>query len=196
MGALALNRSRLNLRPSSLFAVVSFLSYFGWTALIVRLIQNTGESKLLDLPFVYYPLCFQVQSLTSYIVLGVVMSASIPSIFVAVFMGSWTDQVGRKPALMAPIVGTLFESMIVLLIMYFKWPIYVLFIGSAVNGFCGFFTTIVLAVMSYIADTTDESERGLRLGIKISLIYNNFQLCILFLCAPIAHGSGMVSIPV
>ena len=92
------------------------------------------------------------------------MSASIPSIFVALFMGSWTDQVGRKPALAAPIVGSLFESVIVLLIMYLKWPIYVLFIGSAVNGFCGYFTTIVLAVMSYIADTTDESERGLRLG--------------------------------
>ena len=51
--------------------------------------------------------------------------------------------------------------------MYLKRPIYVLFIGAAVNGFCGFFTTIVLAIMSYIADTTDESERGLRLGNKI-----------------------------
>ena len=106
----------------------------------------------------------QVQSWSSYIHIGVTMFASIPSIFMSLFMGTWTDRVGRKPALIAPIFGSLFESIIVLLTMYLKWPIYVLFIGAAVNGFCGFFTTIVLAVMSYIADTTDEAERGLRLG--------------------------------
>ena len=102
--------------------------------------------------------------MTSYIFIGVIMFASIPAVFMSLFMGTWTDRVGRKPALLAPILGSLFESIIALLVMYLKWPMYVLFIGSAVNGFCGFFTTIVLAVMSYIADTTDESERGLRLG--------------------------------
>ena len=43
-----------------------------------------------------------------------------------------------------------------------------LFLGSANNGTCGFFTTMVLAVMAYIADTTDESDRSFRLGKKIS----------------------------
>ena len=109
-------------------------------------------------------LILQVQSLSSYIQLGIVMFSSIPSIFMALFIGSWTDQVGRRPALALPAVGSAAEALIVVLTMYFKWPIYVLFVAGAINGMCGFFTTMVLAVMSYIADTTDESQRAFRLG--------------------------------
>lgn len=92
------------------------------------------------------------------------MFASIPSIFTALFIGAWTDTVGRRPALALPAIGSTLEALIVLVTMYFDWPIYVLFVGSAISGTCGFFTTMVLAVMAYIADTTDESDRSFRLG--------------------------------
>ena len=92
------------------------------------------------------------------------MFASIPSIFTALFIGAWTDTVGRRPALALPAIGSTLEALVVILTMYFEWPIYVLFVGSAISGMCGFFTTMVLAVMSYIADTTDESDRSFRLG--------------------------------
>ena len=39
-----------------------------------------------------------------------------------------------------------------------------LFVGSAINGLCGFFTTVAMATMAYIADTTNESDRSFRLG--------------------------------
>lgn len=102
--------------------------------------------------------------MSSYIHLGIVMFASIPSIFTALFIGAWTDTVGRRPALALPAIGSTLEALVVILTMYFEWPIYVLFVGSAISGMCGFFTTMVLAVMSYIADTTDESDRSFRLG--------------------------------
>jgi len=98
------------------------------------------------------------------------MFASIPSLVTALFIGSWTDTVGRRPALALPAMGSAIDSLIVLLVMYFEWPIYVLFVGSAINGMCGFFTTMALAVMSYIADTTDESDRGFRLGMEKLLL--------------------------
>jgi len=113
----------------------------------------------------------EVQSLSSYIHLGVVMFASIPSLVTALFIGSWTDTVGRRPALALPAIGSAIDSLIVLLVMYFEWPIYVLFVGSAINGMCGFFTTMALAVMSYIADTTDESDRGFRLAVMEFLVF-------------------------
>ena len=97
------------------------------------------------------------------------MFASIPSILTALFIGAWTDSVGRRPALALPAIGSTLEALIVLLTMYFNWPIYVLFVGSAISGTCGFFTTMVLAVMAYIADTTDESDRSFRLGKERSL---------------------------
>lgn len=73
------------------------------------------------------------------------MFASIPSLVTALFIGAWTDMVGRRPALALPAIGSSIEAVIVLLTMYLKWPIYVLFVGSAINGLCGFFTTVAMA---------------------------------------------------
>lgn len=113
----------------------------------------------------------EVQSLSSYIHLGMVMFASIPSLVTALFIGAWTDMVGRRPALALPAIGSSIEAVIVLLTMYLKWPIYVLFVGSAINGLCGFFTTVAMATMAYIADTTNESDRSFRLAFMEFLVF-------------------------
>ena len=50
------------------------------------------------------------------------------------------------------------------MVMYFEWPLYVMFIGSALAGLSGFLPTLSLAVMAYIADTTEKNEVAFRLG--------------------------------
>ena len=52
------------------------------------------------------------------------------------------------------------------MVMYFEWPLYVLFVGAAISGFSGFLTTVMLAVMSYIADTTEKTGVALRIGME------------------------------
>ena len=54
--------------------------------------------------------------------------------------------------------------MVMLMVMYFEWPLYVMFIGSALAGLSGFLPTLSLAVMAYIADTTEKNEVAFRLG--------------------------------
>ena len=113
----------------------------------------------------------QVQSLATKIDLGNTFFMSIPSLIVAPFWGPWTDKTGRrKPALIAPAIGTLLQTIVVLMIMYFEWPLYVLFVGSAISGFSGFLTTLMLASMSYIADTTETTGVAFRIG-KVVDIY-------------------------
>ena len=83
----------------------------------------------------------------------------------APFWGPWSDKTRRrKPALIAPPIGALLQTIVVLLVMYFEWPLYVLFVGAAISGFSGFLTTMMLAVMSYIADTTEKKGIAVRLG--------------------------------
>jgi PCFT/HCP family folate transporter-like MFS transporter 1/3 len=91
------------------------------------------------------------------------MFALIPSMFAALLIGAWTDTAGRRPALVLPAIGSALEALIVLCTIHFEWPIYVLFVGSAISGTCGSYTTMVLAVMAYIADTSDESNRSFHL---------------------------------
>ena len=107
----------------------------------------------------------QVQSLATKIDLGNTFFMAIPSLIVAPFWGPWTDKTGRrKPALIAPAIGTLLQTIVVIMVMYFEWPLYVLFVGSAISGFSGFLTTLMLASMSYIADTTEKTGRAFRIG--------------------------------
>ena len=61
----------------------------------------------------------QVQSLSSYVHLGIVLFSSIPSIFVALFVGGWTDKVGRRPAIILPCVGGTLEVIVILVTIYF-----------------------------------------------------------------------------
>lgn len=99
---------------------------------------------------------------------------SIPSLIVAPFWGPWTDKTGRrKPALIAPAIGTLLQTIVVLMIMYFEWPLYVLFVGSAISGFSGFLTTLMLASMSYIADTTETTGVAFRIGKVVDIYYGD-----------------------
>lgn len=107
----------------------------------------------------------EVQSEASFMQLGMVFSASAPSLFVALFLGAWSDRAGRRRVMGLPIFGGALESAIILWVIYFNLPIHMLLLAGFINGICGFFPTMVLSVFSYMADITKESQRAFRLGI-------------------------------
>ena len=112
-----------------------------------------------------------VQAESSLVHLGIVLSASVPSIVMALLLGAWSDKVGRKIVMLLPIIGGLIDTICILVVMYTDLPVYALFVGSFINGMCGFFTTMILAVFSYVADITDESRRALRLGVLEAIAF-------------------------
>lgn len=107
----------------------------------------------------------EVQSEASFMQLGIVFSASAPSLLVALFLGAWSDRAGRRRVMGLPIFGSALESAIILWVIYFNLPIQTLLLAGFINGICGFFPTMVLSVFSYMADITEESQRAFRLGI-------------------------------
>ena len=118
--------------------------------------------------------------MSSMIQLLITMTSNIPGIIVALILGSWTDRIGRRPILGLPPIGHSIESVIVLMVMYFKWPIYVLFLGSLITGLCGTLPTFMTGILAYITDITDEESRPLRMG-KFSIAVN-FSHDILLSC--------------
>ena len=112
-----------------------------------------------------------VQAESSLVHLGIVLSASVPSILMALLLGAWSDKVGRKIVMLLPIIGGLVDTTCILIVMYANLPVYALFAGSFINGMCGFFTTMILAVFSYVADITEQSRRALRLGILEAIAF-------------------------
>ncbi|XP_031555678.1 proton-coupled folate transporter-like isoform X2 [Actinia tenebrosa] len=98
------------------------------------------------------------------------MCLSVPSIVMSLLVGPWTDTGGRKPGLASPVIGAFIEALNAIIVMYTNWPIYMLFIGSVVNGCCGFFTIMTQTAMAYIADTTPETKVALRMAIMQLMI--------------------------
>ena len=107
--------------------------------------------------------------------MGNVLFQSLPSILMVLLLGPWTDTGGRRPALLAPPLGSALEAIIILLIMYLEWPVYVLFVGEAINGFSGFATIMTMAAFSYVSDITTEKGLALHIGQYIFLIYRTIN---------------------
>ena len=97
--------------------------------------------------------------------MGYMFFVAIPSLLVAPFWGPWTDKSGRrKPAIASPLIGSCLETIFVLIIMYCKLPVYLMFVAAVISGFSGFLPNVVLGCMSYIVDTTEKTKVALRLG--------------------------------
>lgn len=108
---------------------------------------------------------------TSFILLGTTISSTIPTLFMTLLLGSWSDDVGRRTVIAIAILGSITESVLILIIMCFKLNIYYLMLSSFIGGLCGYFPTITLSVFSYIADITRPEKRAFRLGILEAIAF-------------------------
>eukprot|EP00794_Sanderia_malayensis_P005304 gene5304-5973_t len=113
----------------------------------------------------------KVQAQTAYFHIGSSMCNTVPSVVVCLFLGTWSDKIGRKPVMSIGLLGAVLEAIFTLLTMYLHLPIFVLYVGAFLNGIGGYFTGLTLAVMSFIADTTEKDKRALRLGVMEAVVF-------------------------
>ncbi|KAK2572248.1 Proton-coupled folate transporter [Acropora cervicornis] len=92
----------------------------------------------------------EVQDIAAKIDMGNVLFQSIPSIFMVLLLGPWTDTGGRRPALLSPAVGSAIESLIIIVIMYLDLPVYILFVGEAISAVIQF-VVFIGGVVSQLA---------------------------------------------
>ncbi|XP_028409598.1 proton-coupled folate transporter-like [Dendronephthya gigantea] len=101
------------------------------------------------------------------------LAYELPSIVTSLLLGSWSDKFGRKFAILLPLVGLGLEAISGLVNAHFfsASPVYLLF-GNILSGMFGGFSTILMALFSYIADITkDKRERTLRIGLLESMTF-------------------------
>ncbi|XP_065071359.1 lysosomal proton-coupled steroid conjugate and bile acid symporter SLC46A3-like [Rhopilema esculentum] len=113
----------------------------------------------------------KVQAKSAYFQIGLTLCNTIPSLIVCLYLGAWSDNVGRKPVIILATLCSFVETIFVLLTIMFDLPILVVYIGSFLNGMGGYYTSLTFAVMAYIADSTPADKRALRLGIMEALVF-------------------------
>ena len=82
------------------------------------------------------------------------LCAALPAIISVMFLGPYSDRVGRKYAIIPPIIGQLFMTLNIVANVYFHLPLDLLLVGAFVYGLCGYWVTVFMGVISYITDIT------------------------------------------
>jgi len=93
---------------------------------------------------------------------------NIPSVLVVLFLGPWSDKIGRKTPMVCPLVGLFISTLIYVLNYWFPlWPAEYLLFASIPTGLSGGATALFMSMNSYIADVSSSETRTSR----ISLLY-------------------------
>jgi len=113
----------------------------------------------------------KVQEQSAHFQIALSLCNTLPSLFVCLIYGSWSDRVGRKPLIVLGMCGALLDTICVFFTILLDLPLSFMLFGSFLNGIGGYITGLLLAVMAYIADTTGEEDRALRLGVLEAVVF-------------------------
>ncbi|XP_063785841.1 solute carrier family 46 member 2 [Pseudophryne corroboree] len=80
------------------------------------------------------------------------------------------DRQRRKITICVPLLGYLISRCFLLPVIFFNWPIEVMFGSAALNGLTGWFTTYWAGVMAWASQGSSKEKRSLKL-IIIELVY-------------------------
>lgn len=122
-----------------------------------------------------------------------------PAIIMTLVLGAQCDRFGRKPCVLFPCIGSFIKSLLSIIIVNYEWSLNLFFIGSVIEGSCGYYATMLMGCSAFIADTTTKRQRAIRItamevfvgmGIAASQIgigywiqYGSFMGPTIFICA-------------
>ena len=130
----------------------------------------------------------EVQERASYISLFLTLSASVPALFVSLFLGAYSDKAGRKYAILPPLIGNMVNTVAYIVVVQLQLPLWYLFIAAFVSGFGGFLNTMLLGCFAYISDTTSQDRRRFRITV--------LEMCLLIpgIIGPLGVGKVLETI--
>ena len=97
----------------------------------------------------------------------------IPSVTFALFLGPWSDRAGRKLLIMFPYLGFLLVSLSMIINVYFFRELYVEFLWlENLSAFFGSYVIFLIGCYGFLADTTDQESRTIRIAVMDGCIFS------------------------
>ena len=94
-----------------------------------------------------------------------VLSWAIPAVLVTLSLGASSDKVGRRLAILPPLLGILCSSLVLGIVSFFRASIYWIFIGDVLYGCCGSFASMMMGSFAFVVDQCEPSNRMYRITI-------------------------------
>lgn len=117
------------------------------------------------------------------------------SCFPIIILGNIVDRMGRKIALYLTFSTRIFYAGIIAIVIGFKLPIFVLFIGYALDGLSGSIAAAMMAFNTYITDVTEPgNQRSFRMTLLEAVIGLTSGVCALGTGLLIRHTSFLIPV--
>ncbi|XP_046575150.1 LOW QUALITY PROTEIN: proton-coupled folate transporter-like [Haliotis rubra] len=126
----------------------------------------------------------KVQTETSTVMMYLLFASTFSGVLPTIFLGSLTDRHGRKIACILAILGSTCKQLIYVVIFNLDANVNYLYIGNVVEGLCGYYGAMLVALFGTIADIT---EPGKQRAFRITTT----EGC-LFLASAVAIGASGV----
>lgn len=94
----------------------------------------------------------------------------IPGLIMLFVIGSYSDRLGRKIALITPCFGSICGILLQMAIVYFDLPVWVFLFGVVEYLFGGLYA-VFTGCFAYIADTVPQEKRALRMTILDATVF-------------------------
>ena len=119
-----------------------------------------------------------VQTAASMYLMTYKIAVNLPAIVLGLFCGAWSDRVGRKLPVMLCCLGTIIACLLYLgsMMTSSRLAVPLVLLGAFLRGCFGKSAVVTMALHSYIADVTSESERTPSLGRLLAMNY--FGYCV------------------
>lgn len=91
------------------------------------------------------------------------LAAVVPALFSTVFLGGFSNRVGRKLVLLLPLVGGALRLLFFIAVFTLRLSLVYLVVSSFVDGLFGMSCSMLMACFSYASDITTHQQRSIRL---------------------------------
>ena len=113
-----------------------------------------------------------IQKETSQWIVYISVARAIPSILITLLYTVKFDRVGRKRIMILPIIGgTILVTSYIINSHFMEWPVPWMFLGIFLDASFGQYPTLLAAVFAYLADTTSNENRTIRVIILESMLF-------------------------
>jgi len=113
-----------------------------------------------------------VQKQSSMWILMSTVALVIPSILIAIYLGSWSDRFGRKwPVVFPPFGGILACMVYTVLSFRQETPVGWICLASFLSGLSGGFVSCIMSCMTYVAAVSSQENRTVRISRLEAMIF-------------------------
>ncbi|XP_041373124.1 proton-coupled folate transporter-like [Gigantopelta aegis] len=100
----------------------------------------------------------EIQTEASTVLMFLIFASSFPAILPTLYFGTLTAKYGRKLAIRCSLIGFLIKNLVHVAVYYWKFSLYYLVLGNAIEGLLGAYGGAMVAIFGMVADVTPENH--------------------------------------